>query len=125
MTKKVTILRLLHISSCDQKNLSRECADNSPPFMKVEKPSQSSKQLSTGPHFGITLAPMGSRVSSVGIVTGTGLDGRDSIPGNAMNHMEHTDTVLTSQKTDYVSATVPSSLILFGETVAVYCENPT
>jgi hypothetical protein len=37
------------------------------------------------------------------------------------NHTEHTDTVLTSQETHYVSATKPNRLMLFGETVAVYC----
>jgi hypothetical protein len=29
----------------------------------------------------------------------------------------------TSQETHYVSATEPNRLMLFGETVAVYCEN--
>jgi hypothetical protein len=33
--------------------------------------------------------------------------------------------VRTSQETHYVSATTPSRLMLFGETVAVYCENHT
>jgi hypothetical protein len=33
------------------------------------------------------------------------------------------DTVRTSQKTHYVSTTKPNRLMLFGETVAVYCEN--
>jgi hypothetical protein len=32
-------------------------------------------------------------------------------------------TVRTSQVTHYVSATKPNRLMLFGETVAVYCEN--
>jgi hypothetical protein len=41
------------------------------------------------------------------------------------NHMEHTDTVHTSQETQYVSAREPSRLMLLGETVAVYCENHT
>jgi hypothetical protein len=54
------------------------------------------------------------------------------------NHTEHTDTlcgqnaefwyvnsVRTSQETHYVSATKPNRLMLFGETVAVYCENHT
>jgi hypothetical protein len=55
------------------------------------------------------------------------------------NHMEHTDTLSgqnvrfwyvknsarTSQETYYVSATKPSWLMLFGRTVAVYCENHT
>jgi hypothetical protein len=35
------------------------------------------------------------------------------------------NTVRTSQRTQYVSATEPSRLMLFGETVAVYCENHT
>jgi hypothetical protein len=39
------------------------------------------------------------------------------------NNTEHTDTVRTSQETHYVSTTEPNRLILFGETVAVYCEN--
>jgi hypothetical protein len=46
--------------------------------------SRRSKQLRTDPHFDITLALTGSRDSSVGIVTGTGLDGRGSIPGTKM-----------------------------------------
>jgi hypothetical protein len=33
--------------------------------------------------------------------------------------------VHTSQETHYVSATEPNQLMLFGETVAVYCENHT
>jgi hypothetical protein len=41
------------------------------------------------------------------------------------NHMEHTDTVRTSQETHYVSATKPNRLMLFGETVSVYRENHT
>jgi translation initiation factor IF-1 len=54
------------------------------------------------------------------------------------NHTEHTDTscgqnaefwyvntVLTSQETHYVSAAKTNRLMLFGETVAVYCENHT
>jgi hypothetical protein len=39
------------------------------------------------------------------------------------NHMEHTDTVHTSQETHYVSATETNRLMLFEETVAVYREN--
>jgi hypothetical protein len=39
------------------------------------------------------------------------------------NRTEHTDTVRTSQETHYVSATEPNRVMLFGETVAVYCEN--
>jgi hypothetical protein len=37
----------------------------------------------------------------------------------------YTDSVRTSQETHYVSATKPNRLILFRETVAVYCENHT
>jgi hypothetical protein len=33
--------------------------------------------------------------------------------------------VCTSQETHYVSATETNQLMLFGETVAVYCENHT
>jgi hypothetical protein len=33
------------------------------------------------------------------------------------------NSVRTSQETHYVSATKPNQLMLFGETVAVYCEN--
>jgi hypothetical protein len=33
--------------------------------------------------------------------------------------------IRTSQETHYVSATKPNRLMLFGETVAVYCENHT
>jgi hypothetical protein len=39
--------------------------------------------------------------------------------------MEHTYTVLTSRETQYVSVTEPNRLMLFGETVAVYCEKNT
>jgi hypothetical protein len=35
----------------------------------------------------------------------------------------HLYPVRTSQETHYVSATEPNRLMLFGETVAVYCEN--
>jgi hypothetical protein len=41
------------------------------------------------------------------------------------NHTKHTDTVRTSQKTHYVSATETNRLMLFGETAAVYCEDHT
>jgi hypothetical protein len=34
-------------------------------------------------------------------------------------------SVRTSQETHYVSATEPNQLMLFRETVAVYCENHT
>jgi hypothetical protein len=33
------------------------------------------------------------------------------------------NTVRTSQETHYISATKPNRLMLFRETVAVYCEN--
>jgi hypothetical protein len=36
---------------------------------------------------------------------------------------EYADPVRTSQETHYVSATKPNRLMLFRETVAVYCEN--
>jgi hypothetical protein len=35
----------------------------------------------------------------------------------------YTNLVHTSHETHYVSATEPNRLMLFGETVAVYCEN--
>jgi hypothetical protein len=52
------------------------------------------------------------------------------------NHTEHTDAlcgqnavyinpVRTSQETHYVSATKLDQLLLFGEIIAVYCENHT
>jgi hypothetical protein len=37
----------------------------------------------------------------------------------------YTNPVRTSQETHYVSTTKPNRLMLFGETVAVYCENHT
>jgi hypothetical protein len=37
----------------------------------------------------------------------------------------HINPVCTSQETHYVSATNPNQLMLFGETVAVYCKNHT
>jgi hypothetical protein len=37
--------------------------------------------------------------------------------------MLYTNPVRTSQETHYVSATEPTRLMLFRETVAVYCEN--
>jgi hypothetical protein len=39
--------------------------------------------------------------------------------------MIHKDSVRTLQETHYVSARKPNRLMLFGETVAVYCENRT
>jgi hypothetical protein len=41
------------------------------------------------------------------------------------NHTEHINTVRTSQKTHYVSATKTNRLMLFKETVPVYFENHT
>jgi hypothetical protein len=35
------------------------------------------------------------------------------------------DAVLTSQETNYISATEPNRLVLLGESFAVYCENHT
>jgi hypothetical protein len=37
----------------------------------------------------------------------------------------YANSVLTSQETKYVSATHPNRLMVFKETVAVYCENHT
>jgi hypothetical protein len=37
----------------------------------------------------------------------------------------YTNPVRTSQETHYISATEPNRLVLFRETVAVYCENHT
>jgi hypothetical protein len=37
----------------------------------------------------------------------------------------YTNSVCTSQETHYVSVTETGRLMLFGETVAVYCENHT
>jgi hypothetical protein len=42
-----------------------------------------------------------------------------------LNQNTFKNPVLTSQETHYVSATEPSRLMLFGETVAVYSENHT
>jgi hypothetical protein len=39
--------------------------------------------------------------------------------------MIYKDSVSTSQETHYVTTTKPNRLMLFGETVAVYCENHT
>jgi hypothetical protein len=41
------------------------------------------------------------------------------------NHTEHTDKDRTSQETQVVSATKPNQLVLFRETVDVYCEKKT
>jgi hypothetical protein len=37
----------------------------------------------------------------------------------------HKNSVHTSQGTHYASATKPNRSVMFGETVAVYCENHT
>jgi hypothetical protein len=50
---------------------------------------------------------------------------RETVAVYYENHMEHTDTVRTSQEDHYVSATEPNRLMLFRETVTVYCENHT
>jgi hypothetical protein len=50
---------------------------------------------------------------------------RETVAVYCENHTEHADTVLTSQETQYVSATEPNRLMPFGETVAVCCENHT
>jgi hypothetical protein len=41
------------------------------------------------------------------------------------NTQIYKNSVRTSQETHYISATKPNRLILFRETVAVYCENHT
>jgi hypothetical protein len=43
--------------------------------------------------------------------------------GMALFRLIYINTVRTSQETHYVSATKTNRLMLFGETVAVYCEN--
>jgi hypothetical protein len=40
-------------------------------------------------------------------------------------YITYKNSVRTSQETHHVSTTKPSRLMLFGETVAVYCENHT
>jgi hypothetical protein len=40
-------------------------------------------------------------------------------------HIIYINLVRTSQETHYVSTTKPNRLMLFGETVAVYCESHT
>jgi hypothetical protein len=39
--------------------------------------------------------------------------------------MTYINSVRTSQETHYFSATEPNRLMLFGETVAIYCDNHT
>jgi translation initiation factor IF-1 len=50
---------------------------------------------------------------------------RETVTVYCENHMEHTNTVRTSQETHYIPAAKPNRLMLFRETVAVYCENHT
>jgi hypothetical protein len=40
-----------------------------------------------------------------------------------LSNIIYKNSVRTSQETHYVSTTNPNRLMLFGETVAVYCEN--
>jgi hypothetical protein len=42
---------------------------------------------------------------------------RETVTVYCRKHTEHTNTVCTSQKTHYISATEPNRLMLFGETV--------
>jgi hypothetical protein len=42
-----------------------------------------------------------------------------------ISSVAYKNLVRTSQETHYVSATKPNRLLLFRETVAVYCENHT
>jgi hypothetical protein len=44
---------------------------------------------------------------------------------HTVNQIIYTNSVRTSQETHHVSATKPNRLMLFGKTVAVYCENHT
>jgi predicted Zn-dependent protease with MMP-like domain len=44
---------------------------------------------------------------------------------NCSNALQEIIALRTSQETHYVSATEPNRLMLFRETVAVYCENRT
>jgi hypothetical protein len=50
---------------------------------------------------------------------------RETVSVYCENHMEHTDTVRTSQETHYFTATKPNRLMPFRERVTVYCENST
>jgi hypothetical protein len=52
---------------------------------------------------------------------------REIIAVYCENRLEqiYTNSVRTSQETQYVSATEPNRLMLFGWTVAIYCENHT
>jgi hypothetical protein len=55
----------------------------------------------------------------------------DRVAGYCENHAEHIGThcghnaVRTWQKTNYISATEPNRLMMFGDRVPVYCENHT
>jgi hypothetical protein len=52
---------------------------------------------------------------------------RAGLWGNTQIHFQiiYKNSVRTPQETHYVSATKPNRLMLFTETVAVYCENHT
>jgi hypothetical protein len=49
----------------------------------------------------------------------------NTLCGQKQSSVIYTYPVRTSQETHYVSATKPNRLMLFRETVAVYCENHT
>jgi hypothetical protein len=59
------------------------------------------------------------------------LEGSQAVPASPSRKGEHTDTLRgqnvarSSQETHCVSVTEPNRLMLFGEIVAVYCENHT
>jgi hypothetical protein len=50
---------------------------------------------------------------------------RETVAVPCESHMEHTDTVCTSQETDYVFATESNRLMLFRERAFAYCEKHT
>jgi hypothetical protein len=54
-------------------------------------------------------------------------DGLGSLQAAPLNFLQiiYKNPVCTSQETHYVSATKPNRSMLFGERVAVYCENHT
>jgi hypothetical protein len=49
----------------------------------------------------------------------------DRVRPRSLTEVYFKNSVRTSQETHYVSATKPNRLMLFRETVAVYCENHT
>jgi hypothetical protein len=63
----------------------------------------------------LTLRPTVSRPVSLGVRP----------PSGNRDQFFFLPEILLSQETHYVSATEPSRLMPFGETVAVYCENHT